>query len=175
MIDSTDSEYRPFGSGYRPGVRTMKITALVIAVVTSAVSSFPVPAADAASLVEKGELQLKLGEIDAALDTLKKAVEADPNSSLAFTRLGSAWVMKQDYAAGLESFQQAIVLNADNANAFVGMAIAYLHSGRYSLARAALEEAKRIDPSKQREAEKLIGWIDQRASAESPRPLNTGR
>jgi hypothetical protein len=39
--------------------------------------------------------------------------------------------------------KEAIALDANNANAFVGMAIAYLHSGRHPLARAALEEAKR--------------------------------
>jgi tetratricopeptide (TPR) repeat protein len=131
--------------------------------------AFAVPAfgSDVAGLVQRGEEQLKAGELDAAVATLQEAVAADPRSSLAYTRLGGAQVMKQDYAAGVESFKQAIALDGENANAFVGMAVAYLHSGRHALARAALEEAKRIDPSKQAEADKLIAWIDKRASGGS--------
>lgn len=47
------------------------------------------------------------------------------------------------------------------------MALAYIHAGRYPLARAALEEAKRIDFSKREEVDKLIAWIDRRASGGS--------
>lgn len=145
----------------------MRIRDCLFAAVISAAFSFPVIADDAASLVKKGEEQLSAGEIDAALTTLQQAVATDPSSSLAYTRLGGAQVMKQDYSAGLESFKQAIALDAKNANAFVGMSVAYLHSGRYSLARGALEEAKRIDPAKQEEADKLIAWIDRRESGGS--------
>jgi Tfp pilus assembly protein PilF len=140
-------------------------SARYLAAVIAAALSFPAPAGDADSLVEKGEAQLKSGQIDAAVQTLKKAVAEDPSSSLAYTRLGGAWVLKREYAAGLQSFKRAISLDANNATAFVGMAFAYLHTGRYVLARAALEEAKRIDPSKKTEADRLIAWIDERAPA----------
>ena len=142
----------------------MRIPYLFLVAAISAAISFHALASEAGALVEKGEAQLKAGEIDAAVSTLQEAVAADPKSSLAYTRLGGAQVMKQDYDAGLVSFKQAIALDAGNASAFVGMAVAYLHSGRYPLARAALEEAKRIDPSKQVEVDKLIAWIDRRAS-----------
>jgi hypothetical protein len=46
------------------------------------------------------------------------------------------------------------------------MAVAYLHTARYPLARAALEEAKRIDPAKQAKVDELIAWIDQRVAGE---------
>ena len=145
----------------------MRIRDFFLAAVVSAAFSFSALAGDAAALVKKGEEQLSAGEIDQAVATLQQAVVADPGSSLAYPRLGGAQVLKQDYSAGLESFKQAIALDASNANAFVGMSVAYLHSGRYSLARAALEEAKRIDPSKQEEADKLIAWIDRRESGGS--------
>lgn len=145
----------------------MRISDLVLAAVVSAAFSFAAAAADVDVLIEKGEAQLKAGEIDAAIAILQEAVSADPKSALAYTRLGGAQVMKQDYDAGLASFKRAIALDAGNAVAFVGMAVAYLHSGRYPLARAALEEAKRIDPSKQGEVDKLIGWIDRRESGRS--------
>jgi tetratricopeptide (TPR) repeat protein len=126
----------------------------------------PVFASEDPSLLQQGEAQLKEGKIPEALETLERAVTEDPQSSLAYTRLGGAQILSQDYAAGIESFKQAISLDAKNAEAFVGMAVAYIHSSRYPLARAALEEAKRIDPTKQKDADELIAWIDKRMTPE---------
>jgi len=147
----------------------MRFAIFALAAVVWAAFSFQVLARDAGALIDKGEAQLAAGEIDAAVRTLERAVEADPKSSLAYTRLGGAKLMKQEYGEALESFKQAITIDGNNANAFVGMAVAYLHSGRYSLARAALEEAKRIDPAKRIEADKLIAWIDSRTISEDTR------
>jgi tetratricopeptide (TPR) repeat protein len=128
----------------------------------------PVLAGAASDLIGQGEAQLKEGRFEEAIATLQEAVATDPGSSLALTRLGGAQVLKQEYAAGIESFKRAISLDAKNADAFLGMAVAYLHSGRYALARAALEEAKRIDPSKRAEVDKLIAWIDERSADRHP-------
>jgi len=84
------------------------------------------------------------------------------SSSLAQTRIGGALLLKQDYGLAIESFRQAILLDGANADAFVGMAMAYLHGGDYALARAALEEAKRIDPAKQAKVDEVIAYINQR-------------
>jgi len=119
-------------------------------------------AGSADELIREGESQLKAGEIEEAVETLRQAVAADPTSSLAYTRLGGAQILHQEYDQGIESFKQAITLDGKNANAFVGMAVAYLHTDRYSLARGALEEAKRIDPTKQAEVDELIAWIEER-------------
>jgi tetratricopeptide (TPR) repeat protein len=115
-------------------------------------------------LISLGESQLKAGQVAEAISTLNQAVAKSPDSSLAYTRLGGAQILNQDYDAGIESFKQAISLDGKNADAFVGMAVAYLHTARYPLARAALEEAKRIDPSKQAKIDELIAWIDERVT-----------
>jgi Tfp pilus assembly protein PilF len=109
---------------------------------------------------------MKTGQIDAAIETLRQAVATDPGSSLAHTRLGGALLLKQENAEAIETFRKAIMLNGDNADAFVGMAIAYLHSGDYALARASLEEAKRIDPAKAPKVDELIAHIDRRESGD---------
>jgi hypothetical protein len=46
--------------------------------------------------------------------------KTNPKSSLAYTRLSGTQVMGQDYSAAVDSFKQAIMLDASNANAFVG-------------------------------------------------------
>ena len=63
----------------------------------------------------------------------------------------------------IDQFQQAIGLDADNASAFIGMGIAYLHSDRLSAAKAALGEARRLDPDKAPQIDDLISRIDQRS------------
>lgn len=118
--------------------------------------------ADANVLISQGEQHLKTGKVDEGLALFRKALEEEPSSSLAYTRIGGAQLLKQEYGPAIDSFRQAIVLEANNADAFVGMAMAYLHNGDYALARASLEEAKRIDPSKQTEIDNVIAYLDQR-------------
>jgi len=114
--------------------------------------------------LQRGEANLKEGKLPEALLALQEAVAADPQSSLAYQRLGGAQLMSQDYDGSIQSFQRAIALDARNAEAFVGLGMAYLHTGRLGLARAALEEAKRIDPAKEIRIDEVIAWIDQRVS-----------
>jgi tetratricopeptide (TPR) repeat protein len=114
------------------------------------------------SLLEQSYQQSSAGDLDAALNTLQEAVEKAPDSSLVHTRLGGVRVLRQEYDAGIKHFQRAIMLDQRNAVAFIGMAVAYLHLGQYSLARAALDEAGRLDPSKQAQIDRVLSWIDQR-------------
>lgn len=102
--------------------------------------------------------------MDEALATLTAAVEQYPDSSLAHTRLGGVQVLRQQYSQSIKHFQTAVMLDQSNANAFVGMAVAYLHMGQYGLAREALTEAEKMDPSKKAQIQKVLTWIDQRSA-----------
>lgn len=116
------------------------------------------------SLIEKGQEQAGQGRLDEALTTLNSAVEQHPESSLAYTRLGGVRVLRQEYSKSIESFQRAIMLDQSNANAFVGLAVAYLHLGQYTHAREALKQAEKLDASKKAEIGKLLAWIDKRSN-----------
>ena len=113
--------------------------------------------------MQKGYEQAEAGQLDQAEQTLQTAVSKAPDSSLAYTRLGGVKVLRQQYGAGVQDFQQAIMLDQNNATAFVGMAVAYLHMGEQSLAKAALQEAMRLDPTKKPEIDKVLSWIEQRS------------
>ncbi len=115
-------------------------------------------------LIEQGQAQAGAGKLDDALATLNSAVAQYPQSSLAFTRLGGVQVLRQEYQLSIKSFQQAVMLDQSNANAFVGLAVAYLHMGQYGLAREALNEAEKLDASKKAQIQKVLAWIDQRTS-----------
>ena len=138
------------------------ITAMTLALLSSALPADEAPVTTAI-LISKGELQLQNNDIDGAIATLTSAVAEEPESSLAHTRLGGAYLLGQRYDDAIDQFQQAIGLDANNASAFIGMGVAYLHSGRLGAAKAALGEAKRIDPEKTPQIDDLISRIDQRS------------
>jgi tetratricopeptide (TPR) repeat protein len=119
----------------------------------------------AASMIKQGEAELGRGETDAAIITLKAAVDIDPKSSLAHTRLGGALMLKQDYTGAIEQFQQAISLEGDNAPAFIGLGMAYLHLKQPGPAKAALTEAKKLDKTKQADIDRLLQRIESTAAA----------
>ena len=141
---------------------TLALSALILLILAA-----PTWSSDVAALIAQGEASLKTGETDAGLALFRQAAEQDPRSSLAQTRIGGSLLLKQEYGLAIDAFRQAIMLDGANADAFVGMAMAHLHSGDYALARAALEEAKRIDPGKQVKVDEVIGYIDRREAGGS--------
>ena len=77
-------------------------------------------------------------------------------------KLAGLYIARQEYRVGVETFQKAIGIQPDNANAFIGMAIGYLHMGDTGLAYAALEEAVRIDPDSRERVAPLMAHIETR-------------
>ena len=136
-----------------------------LALIALATLSAAASAAEVAGLLREGEQKLQAGEIDAAVQVLEQAVAQDAGSPLARTRLGGALLLKQDQPAAIGQFREAIRLDPRNAPAFIGMAVAEIHLGRYALARASLSEAKAIDPAKGPEIDRLLLWLDTRGAA----------
>lgn len=83
-------------------------------------------------------------------------------------KLGGLQLVRRDYTSSIQSFQTVVRLAPDNANAFVGLGMAYLHLGSYSRARAAFQEALKRDPSKQADIQNVLDWIDARSGADAP-------
>ncbi|MCG7893870.1 MAG: tetratricopeptide repeat protein [Candidatus Thiodiazotropha taylori] len=119
------------------------------------------------TLIEQAFQQTEAGDLEAAQTLLEEAIKEAPSSSLAYTRLGGVLLLQQSYSSGIENFQQAIMLDQSNTQAFIGLAVAYLHLGRYQLAREALKQAQQLDPSKKQEIDKVVTWLNQRSSNNS--------
>ncbi|MCG7866280.1 MAG: tetratricopeptide repeat protein [Candidatus Thiodiazotropha taylori] len=119
------------------------------------------------TLIEQAFQQTEAGDLEAAQSLLEEAIKEAPSSSLAYTRLGGVQLLQQSYSSGIENFQQAIMLDQSNTQAFIGLAVAYLHLGRYQLAREALKQAQQLDPSKKQEIDKVVTWLNQRSSNNS--------
>ncbi len=147
------------------------IVALTVVLLTAALIAAPT-AEDGGTatpeLIRQGEVQLAGHDIDGAIATFDAAVAANPDSPLARTRLGGAYLLGQRYTDAIDQFQQAIALDADNAGAFIGMGMAYLHGSQSGPARAAFDEAKRLDPTKSADLDALLRRLALNAAAEHP-------
>lgn len=119
---------------------------------------------DIDDLVSQAQKQTEAGNLPRARSLLEQAVITEPSSSLVHTRMGGVLLLLQKYTASIEHFQQAIMLEQQNSEAFIGLAIAYLHLGRYQVAREALQQAQQIDPSKRKEIDQVLAWMKQRSS-----------
>ena len=127
-------------------------------------SSYAIAAAeDVQRLIDAGNEHWQAGQLDQAQASYMSALEKEPRSVDAHMKLAGMYIARQQYRAAVETFQQAIGIKPDNADAFIGMAIGYLHLGDPALAYAALEEAARIDPKKRDRVEALMAHIDARS------------
>lgn len=143
--------------------QTLRVVVALVVVTLSVALIAGETSASTATLIGEGERQIQARDIDGAIETLTRAVAADPDSSLAHTRLGGAYLLNQEYDPAIAQFQRAISTDAANADAFIGMAVAYLHTKRLTLAKAALNEAKRIEPHKTAKIDEVLLWVEQRA------------
>ena len=120
---------------------------------------------DVTALLEQGNRQSATGDIEGAFESYKHAVENDPKSVDARFKLAAMQMVRGEYRASIENYKTVISMEQNNANAFVGMGIAYLHLGSHGLARAAFEEALKLDPSKRNDIQHVIDWIDVRGGS----------
>ena len=142
-------------------LRLLHVSAACLALALSA-PLYATAETSTADLLEQGQQQLDAGDLDQALTSFQLVVEHDPQSTIGYTRLGGVQILRQEYRSGIQSFQTAVLLDQNNSDAFVGMALAYIHLGQYSLARASLQEAQRVGPDRKAEIDKVLAWIDQR-------------
>ena len=116
-------------------------------------------AATARDYLEQADLAWSKDDLEGAeklfLEAVANATDGEPA-----LRLGGFYLGQNRLAEAVERFQEAITVGLPGepmqARAFVGMGIAYLHLGQRALARAALEEALRVDPSREEQVRALL-------------------
>ena len=114
-------------------------------------------------LIQQGDALTAQGRIQEAETFYRQAVEAAPDHGPAYFKLAGNAIVQGRYADGVKSYQRFISLDGSDAKAFIGMGAAYVHMGRYQLAKAAFEEALRMDPARKEALGGVIVWLDQRA------------
>ena len=126
---------------------------------------FSVPAAmaspDTSKLIEEGDLYWSENKLDEAEATFRKAIAADSESSLAYSRLGALLVMQNRGEEAVAAYQEAVMREPDNAHYFAALSIAYLHLGYHEMARTMANQAAELDPG-MKYAQDISKYIDAR-------------
>jgi Tfp pilus assembly protein PilF len=118
---------------------------------------------NAESLLASGTKLLEQGKLEPAQKAYEAAVKAAPRSVDANMKLAGVYIAQNNFTAATRIYQQVIGLDPTNAKAFIGLGIAYLHSGDKALTRAALEEALRLEPQRKDQLTPILSMLDESA------------
>lgn len=91
------------------------------------------------------------------------AAKVEPVSSDVLLRLAGFQLSRQQIDKSVASYQKVIGIEPKNSKAWIGLALAYVHIGDTGPARAALEEAIRVDPSRKESLKPLLARLDERS------------
>lgn len=138
---------------------SLKITVISIALAAALIApgAWAVDAANSAdaALIAQGNKQWADGRLDDARKSFEQAVAANPRSTEAHMLLGGLLLSGRSYAGAIQTYQRAISFDANNARAWIGLGMAYLHVGQRELSRAAFDEAVRVDPRRKAQLTRL--------------------
>ena len=138
---------------------SLRFTGFCIALVIAAASAATPPAASHPQLVSQivnGDLLWAAGKLDEAEKTFAYAFKVNPKSADAGMKLAGIRLSRQNYSGAIEIYQRVIGVGTPNAKAWIGMGLAYMHTGQPDLTRAAFEEAVRIEPARKQDLDLLI-------------------
>ncbi len=123
------------------------------ALIASQLESHP---SDPSWLQAKAQADLLEGKYDAAVETLRRALELDPGSPALLTDLATAYFQraqqgdrKEDFGAAYEYLSQALKLRPDDPVALFNRAIVAEHQFLYQQALDDWEHYLRVDPGSQ--------------------------
>lgn len=149
----------------------MKRHSILLGIVLLCGLPLPALASGTETVMSEAEQASITGDWEKATTLYRQAVAQNPDSSLALSRLAGSLLATQKYSESIPLFQQAISKDASNAGAFIGMGIAYLHTGRYGAAQASFAEAKKLQPTR-KELDDVIAWVDKKLAEDNqPAPL----
>lgn len=138
---------------FKHAIAALALAATFIA--PGAANSANAAKADEASLMAQGDKAWAEKKLDEAKKNFEQAVTANPRSVEAHMKLAGFMLANQNFVPAIQTYQKTISLDNNNAKAWMGLGMAYLHTGQKDLSRAAFSEAVRIDPSRKAQLAKL--------------------
>ncbi len=133
------------------------LAATLVWAVASAAPAAPAPvAASEVALIAQGDKLWAAARLDDAAKSFEQAIAANPASVAAHMKLAGLQLSRQDYNRAAQTYQRTISLDAKNSKAWIGLGFAYRHTSRPELARAAFQEAVRIEPARKAQLASLL-------------------
>jgi tetratricopeptide (TPR) repeat protein len=93
-----------------------------------------------------GSAHAELGNLNAAIESFKKAINIKPDRAEAYSNMGSVLTDKGELDAAIVSCKQAIKINPDSAEAYYNMGIALSGKGDLSATIESYRQALKIKP-----------------------------
>jgi Tfp pilus assembly protein PilF len=117
------------------------------------------------SPIEEGNRLWAEGKLEAAQSKFEEAVKANPKSVEAQMKLAGMQITRQNFTAAIYTYRNALAIDPNNAKAWMGMGMCYLHTGAREMARAAFEEALRVDPKRKQQIDPILAELDSKIEA----------
>ncbi|WP_158261250.1 MULTISPECIES: tetratricopeptide repeat protein [Pirellulaceae] len=101
---------------------------------------------NAGAYVKRGNVWLKLNEIESAIADFGEAIRLAPKMSLAYNNRGAAWFSKGEYDKAIEDYSEAIQIDPKEKLAYYNRGNVWLEKGEYDKAVEDYNEAIQLDP-----------------------------
>ena len=95
---------------------------------------------------EKGDVHLKVGEFDQAIEAYTQAIALNPKFAEAFRNRGTSYAKKGEFDRAIQDLDQAIDLDPGFAGAFNNRGLAYYNKGEFDRAIQDFNQAIALDP-----------------------------
>jgi Flp pilus assembly protein TadD len=133
---------------------------LIAGAAVAAQSDTPV---DIEALLTQGDQAWEQGKMQEAEQVFRRAMDAAPDSPLPLIRLGGLQLSQQRYSESLSSYQAVLSLDPDDqtlGRAYLGMGLAYLHTGDPDLAREAFTQASEyVSEERRTDIERILEFL----------------
>ena len=100
----------------------------------------------AVAYLSRGNIYVKQGELDYAIEDFTSAIRSNPRSLAPFYNRGNAHIFQENFDQAISDFSRAISLQPDHALSYSGRGNAYLGKGDTERAIAEYDKALEIDP-----------------------------
>lgn len=100
--------------------------------------------ADAAAAFQKAQDLKRAGDVAAAIENYKRAIELHPDFPTAYRMLGYAYFQTNQLDAAIAAYEKAVELSPDYVDAHNGLAMLYFQTGQLDKAAAHQEKVKAL-------------------------------
>lgn len=134
----------------------LKTVFLLLAMAGSVGLNAAAVSASSSELVAQGDRLWAQGKLADARVAFEQAARSATDPVPALMKLGGLMLSSQDFAVAIATYKRVIGQDRNNARAWMGLGMAYLHTQQKDLSRAAFGEAVRIEPVRQQQLSDLI-------------------
>lgn len=127
-------------------------------------------AVDVSPQIDAGNQAWADGNVEEAEAQFRQAIKLNPDVAKPYARLAALLLTQNNNIAAIETYKTAITKDPENADLFVGLALAYLHQQSYSLANAMVNQALQLNPELEN-AQKMQEYIQKKRALLQQAPM----